>query len=98
MSNVNSACLKICRDAAVIDVKIFTFSSDRETWLLNHGFLPSSNNIYVHIDGRIAGKFATENAEQLLKSKRLDEIPAYRKCTTPITSKTSMWNTLLGVK
>ena len=95
MSKINSACLKISRGNKVVEVKTFTYAHERNTWLLNNGFI-DMDGVYQHIDGRTAGKFQLDNARESISRRRLDDIPGFRTCDKPVTTKPSMWNTLLG--
>lgn len=93
---MQTPCVKLSRDGVILEVKKFTFASDRETWLLINGFL-SFNGVYAHMDGRVAGKFYGENPVESTANQRYTDIQEFRICDKPIVNRHSMWCRLLGI-
>jgi hypothetical protein len=96
MSNINTACLKISRDGVFLEAKRFIFAYQRDLWLYNNKFLPS-NGVFIHQDGRVAGKFTDSNTDgDLTNIERLRTIMSFNTCDKPISSHKSMWCDILG--
>jgi hypothetical protein len=97
MSSLNSSCLKISAKGVVKSIEVFTFAHQRETWLLTNGFI-CLHGVYVHQDGRIAGKFSSNDAENRKKQNRWNDVLGFDNCDVPLQQHPMFWSVLLNSK
>jgi hypothetical protein len=97
MSSLNSSCVKISMKGVLKSVEVFPFAHQRETWLLTNGFI-YVHGTYVHSDGRIAGKFSSDDAENRKKQNRWTDVPGFSACDVPLQQHPMFWSVLLNSK